>query len=153
MKAKLLEDRNAYDIGVFAVWVAGLLLIGGVLWYVAQPIRIGLLQKNVNTLLAGMGRSQRMEHPIPLGEQVKRRVPVGTWYALENAPGRAVVFALMSDGLRLPCVALVSQDGRVDEIIPLTPHVEQTVKRLPQGILRAYIRRIERDVQSFQENQ
>jgi hypothetical protein len=151
MKADLFKDTNPKELGVFTAWIVGLLLIGGFLWFFTQPIRIRLLQGNVNILLAATGHTQYLEDPVPRSKLPKRRIPLGTWYTVRNSNNRALVFAMMSEGIRFPCVAMVSDEGKVNEIIPLNTRVEQTVKRLPQGIITTYIRRIEMDLQHVQE--
>lgn len=135
--------HNGKDLGIFAGWIGGILLIGGGLWFVTQPARTEILQETVNRVLADAGSSQYLEAPIPRGELPKRNIPLGTWYTLRNSTSRAVVFSLMSDGIFLPCMAVVSASGTVDEIIPLNSHAEQTFLQLPQGVVKTYIRRIE----------
>ncbi|MDR2535591.1 MAG: hypothetical protein LBD29_06115 [Treponema sp.] len=152
MKIALLGETNGKGLGIFTAWILGLLAVSGALWFFTQPIRIRLLQGNVNSILAAMGYTQYLETPVPRIELPKGRVPLGTWYTLKDSKRRALVFAMMSEGIRFPCVAIVSDKGKVDEIIPLNTYVAQTLKRLPKGIIAAYIRRIEGDLPHFQED-
>jgi hypothetical protein len=142
MNMSILKDKNWKDIGIFAAWIAGILLMGGLLWFFSQPIRNKLLMEQVNAVLALMERSPRLEETLPRSELPKTRVPLGSWYTLSGSSSRALVFAIMSEGIRFPCVALVSEAGKVDEIIPLAHK-----RTFPKGITAAYIRRIERDMQ------
>jgi hypothetical protein len=143
MKLGIFEDINGKDLGIFAGWIGGILLIGGGLWFFTQSVRREMLQEQVNRVLADAGYSQYLEGSLPGTALPTRGIPLGTWYTLSNSGSRALVFSIMADGVLFPCVAVVSPLGKVDEIIPLNSYSEQTLKQLPQGIIKTYIRRIE----------
>lgn len=144
MKTDALEQSAWKDRGIFAAWIAGTLLIGSLLWFITQPLRNRLLQENVNTLLAAMGQPYSLEAVVSRAELPETGVPLGTWYHLRNSDNRALVFALMSGGIRIPCIAFVSSAGKVTEIVPLNTREKAG---LGQGIRGAYIRRIEQYLQ------
>jgi hypothetical protein len=146
MKVGLFRASNGKDLGIFAGWIGGILLIGGGLWFFTQSARTGILQERVNQALADAGYSQYLEAAIPREELPKRSIPLGNWYTLRNSKSHALVFSMMADGILFPCVAVVSASGKVDEIIPLNSHSEQILQQLSQGIIQTYIRRIEMDV-------
>jgi hypothetical protein len=135
------EENGAKELGVLGAWVLGALIIGFSLWFFTQNIRAGLLQENVNTVLASMGRQVFLDEEIKVSQGA---FPLGTWFTIRNSNNFALVFAVMSDGIRFPCVALVSDAG-VNEIIFL--NASSVLKEnINEGIINAYINRIERDM-------
>jgi hypothetical protein len=136
------------DKAIFAGWIGGLLLAGVLLWVFTQPVRVRITGESVNRILSSREDPRRLGNPIPRGEIHRNLIPLGTWYALENPAdrnpaGRALVFSLAAGGGRIPCVALVSLDGRVEEFIHLNDPGEWMLNRLNGGTLRTYMRRIE----------
>jgi hypothetical protein len=136
------------DKAIFAGWIGGLLLAGVLLWVFTQPLRVRITGESVNRILSSREDPRRLGNPIPRGEIHRNLIPLGTWYALENPAGRnpagrALVFSLAAGGSQIPCVAMVSLDGRVEDLIPLNDPGERMLNRLNGGTLRAYIRRIE----------
>jgi hypothetical protein len=136
------------DKVIFAGWIGGLLLAGGLLWFFTQPIRVRITGESVNKILSSREDPRRLGNPLPRGEIHRNLIPLGTWYALENTAGRnsasrALVFSLAAGDSQIPCVAMVSADGLVQELIPLGDPGERMLRRLNGGILRTYIRRIE----------
>ena len=143
---KRAEDTR--EAGILAAWIAGPLLIGGLLWFFTQPVRTRLLQENVNALL---GEDYALDAAIPVTSLPKTRFPLGSWYTLRDSERRALVFSLMSNGSCLPCVAVVSPAGTVEEIISLRG--ERSLRQVSRGVIAAYIRRIENDTQLFEEEE
>jgi hypothetical protein len=101
----------------------------------------------VNRFLEDREDPRRLEAPLsqrelrgalPRGRNVR-----GVWYSLRDGEGWTLVFSLMAEGLRVPCAAMVSPEGLVEELIPLTLAGEEALSRLSPGITGAYIRRIE----------
>jgi hypothetical protein len=138
------------EAGILAAWIAGPLLIGGLFWFLSQPLRTRLLRENVNDLLTE--KIEKIEKnalgpAVPASSLPKMRFPLGTWYTLRDSEKRVLVFPLMSGGSALPCAALVSPAGTVEEIISLRG--ERALRQVPHGVRAAYIRRIESDAQSF----
>jgi hypothetical protein len=68
---------------------------------------------------------------------------MGYWYSLYNSQEMMFVFNFFMDGILIPLGAVVSADGNVVEVIPLSAHALQVFNDLPQSILQMYIRRIE----------
>jgi hypothetical protein len=56
-----------------------------------------------------------------------------------------LIFPLLSGEAALPVGALLDGQGKVDRLIPLGNHGRQIFDRVPQGILKIYIHRIEAD--------
>ncbi|GHU94616.1 hypothetical protein FACS189479_07580 [Spirochaetia bacterium] len=126
-------------------WMAGLFLVGGLLWSLTEPVRGRVLQKTVNRVMADTGESLRLSGALE--KTPVKRMPLGTWYHIDGSDDRMLVFPLISGGAVFPCGAVVNPGGKVERVIPLGVHGEQLFKDLPQGILRIYIHRIEEEKQ------
>ncbi|MDR2397192.1 MAG: hypothetical protein LBD74_00355 [Spirochaetaceae bacterium] len=129
--------------GIYLGWIAGLLLIGGGIWFFTQAARAAALQQRVNQVLESIQDPRRLEERSP------GPAAFGHWYTLSDSEDRAVVFPLMHNGVFIPCLAVVSsRTGTVADaaFVPLTAHPEQTRKGLPAGLVTLYMRRIENAV-------
>ncbi|MDR1586621.1 MAG: hypothetical protein LBS57_04110 [Treponema sp.] len=127
------------DRAVFMGWIAGLVIAGALIWSLTQPLQVRSLMRSVNRTLALRGDSRRALAPYAS----RADGPLGVWYSLVNSDSRLFVFAVMRDGVLVPCGAEVSGEGVVGEIIPLSAHAVQVLSGLPRGVLKTYIRRIE----------
>jgi hypothetical protein len=137
--------RDLKNTALCAAWIAGLLLAGWLLWFFTESPRDRELVQRVNRILAARGENFSLSG-IPIKN--RRRLPLGTEFTLESgdgvpAVGSFLVFPLVSGGAALSCGALIDPQGRVERLIPLGTHGEQSFERVPAGILMAYIRRIE----------
>ncbi|MDR3167535.1 MAG: hypothetical protein LBT93_06290 [Treponema sp.] len=133
---------------LFFGWIGGLLLLGGLLWFFTQPVRLRITGVAVNRILSSREYPRRLGDPLPRGQLHRNLISLGSWYTLENTrnrspAGRALVFSLTAEGSQAPCVAIISPEGRVEDLIPLNPHGEWILKGLSQGTMGLYIRRIE----------
>jgi hypothetical protein len=126
-------------------WIGGLILAGGLCWFLSQPLRSDLLMKAVNRVFIQTGDSRRLTSAIPLEELKPEALRMGTWYAMSfsGEGNRAVVFNFIGEGNFFPCVAEINQEGMVEEIIPLNSHGERIFRRLSPGSVQIYKRRIE----------
>jgi hypothetical protein len=131
------------DRAVFIGWIGGLLILGGLLWFFTQPVRLRITGESVNRILSVREYPRRLGSPLARGQIHRNLIPLGSWYTLENTPGRALVFSLIAEGGQAPCVAMISPEGKVEELIPLNAHGEWLLKRLSGEALRIYLRRIE----------
>jgi hypothetical protein len=134
------------DLAILAGWIGGLLLIGGLCWFLSAPLRTQRLMKSVNQVLALAGDPRRLDAVIPHSELSSEALRIGTWYtmAFSHEGSRAVVFTLIAEGRFFPCAAEINPAGRVEEIIPLSgERGEGKRQALSPGSLQIYIRRIE----------
>jgi hypothetical protein len=131
------------DKAIFIGWIGGLLLLGGLLWFFTQSFRLRITGESVNRILNVREYPRRLGDPLPRGQIHRNLIPLGSWYTLENSPGRALVFPLIAEGGQTPCVAMISPEGKVEDLIPLNSHGEWLLKRLSGEALRIYLRRIE----------
>lgn len=153
------------DAALLLGWIAGLIIIAGLVWFLTQSARNTFLLKAVNQVLEQSGDSRRLEAPLPPGAYKTFLSGMGIWYTIsENAvqqaknslkpvnsnkdgfdPGgrRAFVFTFIAEGTFFPCIAVVNSGGKVEEFISLNSYGEKILKRLPAEIIRMYTRRIE----------
>jgi hypothetical protein len=131
------------DWAVFLGWIGGLVLIGGIIWFLTQPLRAQVLMRSVNRALSFGEDQRRLQAALPLPRPSGSAAPQGNWYTLMNSRDSFFVFPIMRDGILILCGAQVSQTGKVVEIIPLSDHAKQVLKNIPEGIIQMYGRRIE----------
>jgi hypothetical protein len=136
----MIEAVTGKDIVLPALWIALILVLGGLLWFPTTGLRETALLKTVNIVLEKSGDGRQLEQ-IPAA--FSRRTSQGVWYYQAWSQNRALVSFIMADGILQPCVAWVAPDGRVSEISPLQD--SNSLRSVSQGIINAYIRRIEAD--------
>lgn len=129
------------DRAIFLGWLAGLLLAGLLLWSLTQSLQARYLLRAVNRALIAQSDTRRLA--APLGRRPIAVNPMGVWYSMLDTDTGMFVFALMWDGILIPCGAVFSREGNVAELVPLSGHAQQLLSRLPQGIVGMYVRRIE----------
>lgn len=129
--------------GLFAGWMAGLIIISVLLWGFTQPVRNTRLLNSVNRILKSLNEETRLETPLSSWGMPGRAAQTGTWFTTASSGDWAVVFTIPSGGVFCPVLACISRDGTVASFIPLSVHAEAVFQRLPPGQLRIYVRRIE----------
>jgi hypothetical protein len=137
--SKLVPELK--DRAIFLGWLAGLVLAGALIWSFSFSFRANCLLRSVNRALIAAADQRRLL--APLERPAAKPAPLGIWYSLVSSDSRMFVFAIIRDGILLPCGAEVSPAGTVVDIIPLGVHAGRAMGRLPPGILRMYTRRIE----------
>ena len=148
------------NAGIVFGWIAGLVLIAGLLWFFTQPVRNRFLVRAANLVLEQSGDYRRLGETA-LSSKASGSFVSGSWFSvipaaqagysadLQSGRGRlpggtkAFVFTLIGEGYFFPCLAIVSPQGKVEEFIPLGIHGERMMKRVSAGLLRIYSRRIE----------
>jgi hypothetical protein len=129
------------DRAVFTGWAAGLLMAGLLLWSCTQSMQTRYLLRAVNRVMIAREDQRRLD--APLGRHSVSVNPMGVWYSMIDSDSDMFVFAIMWDGILIPCGAQVSRAGTVEELIPLGGHARQLLGRLPEGMVGMYVRRIE----------
>jgi hypothetical protein len=129
------------DKAILFGWIAGLLIIIASLWILTQPLQANNLLRTVNNVFISAGDSRRLLRY----EGVSRERPglLGYWYSMYNSVNKMFVFPVFQDGILVPLGAIVSANGTVEEIIPLSAHAAQTFDSMPRSILQIYVTRIE----------
>ena len=130
------------DTILLICWIAGLVSICGLCWFLSGPLRADLLQRSINRAWISSGDSRRLETQIPPGSLKPNLERLGTWYTLAGG-NRVLVFTIISDGIFLPCAAIINPRGKVIEMTPLGMNGRRLLSRAPSGIIQLYTRRIE----------
>jgi hypothetical protein len=132
-----------------AAWIAGLICLGWLLWFLTEGAMARGLERQLNRIL--LARGERFS-VVTVQRRRNQRVPLGIEFIIEarnpeaaDPPvgGTLLAFPLVSGGAALSCGALINSQGRVERIIPLGTHAEQAFDRLTGRVLDLYIRRIE----------
>jgi hypothetical protein len=122
-------------------WIAGLLLAASLVWSLSFPYRSALLMRSVNKILEAAEDERILSTPLPRGGA--GHALMGFWYRLSESDSSFFVFAIMNEGILVPCGAEINGDGKVVDLVPLGGHARQIIGRIPQGVVQVYIRRIE----------
>jgi hypothetical protein len=131
------------DLGILLGWIAALILAGGLLWVLTQPVRTGLLLRAANRVLAFTQEPYRLESVIPPWGVSGRGSQLGVWYTLVNAEGRGVIFPVIINGSSVSFLAILSPEGSVDSLVPLSGNSVKAFTELSPAVRGMYIRRIE----------
>jgi len=140
----LRESTTFKDTLILLAWITSILIIANVCWYTTQGLRDRLTIRAVNRVFIQTGDSRRLLEPT--SPEWKASLLTGTWFTMQDeTPVRkkALVFSFIGEGTFFPCIAVMTQDGKVADIIPLSSHGEKVLKRISPGILRLYTKRIE----------
>ena len=141
--------QNFKDRIILFGWIAGLLLIISIIWFFTQPLQGNYLMRTVNSVLINNNDSRRVSSYIP-GKPGKAGL-LGYWYSLHSSSELFFVFTVFQDGILIPLGAVVSTNGNVEEIIPLSVHAVQVHEKIPQSMLQIYIKRIETSAKTIIE--
>jgi len=122
-------------------WIAGLLLIVCVIWILVQPALTFNLMRTVNNVLVNNNDPRRIS--TYLQTKSGKAEIFGYWYTIYNSANKFFVFTTFQDGILVPLGAVVSPDGEVSEILPLSAHAAQIFDAMPKSVLQMYVNRIE----------
>ena len=141
----LMKDATTFkDTIIILAWIASILIITNICWFSTQALRYRLMIRAVNRVLIQSGDSRRLiESP---SSERKVSLLTGSWFTmLDETPirKRVLVFSFVGEGTFFPCAAVMTQEGKIGELIPLNSHGEKVLKRISPGILKIYTRRIE----------
>jgi len=122
-------------------WIAGMLLLISVIWYFVQPALTFNLMRSVNNVFVNNNDSRRIS--VYLQTKPGKADIFGYWYTMYNSTNKFFVFTTFQDGILIPLGAVVSPDGAVSEILPLSAHAAQIFDSMPKSVLQMYVARIE----------
>ena len=129
------------DKAILFGWIAGLLLLISMLWIFTQPLQTLYLLRTINNVFISNNDSRR------LSSYLHQRTPkaglLGYWFLMNNPEKRMFVFTVFQNGILIPLGAVVSANGTVEEILPLSAHAVQAFEDLPKSILQMHVSRIE----------
>jgi len=136
-----MNTHELKDKAILLGWIAGLLLFISLLWIFTQPVQINYLLRTVNNVFINKDDPRRISAYLP--QKTGKAELLGYWYSMQNSEKRMFVFGVFQDGSLLPVAAVVSANGEVEELIPLSVHAVQVFDNLPESIKQMYIARIE----------
>jgi hypothetical protein len=131
------------DTAILGAWIGGLVLVGALFWILTGPLRDRGLLQAANRSLAAQKESVRLAEPLP--RRSSGAESLGRRFTLADSDGSMLIFPLLNGDAALPVGALLDGQGKVDRLIPLGNHGRQVFDRVPQGVLKIYIRKIEAD--------
>jgi len=121
-------------------WVAGLLILISIIWISSRQLQANYLLRSVNSVFMYNDDSRRLSAYIP--DKPGKAGPLGYWYSMRNSSDMMFVFTIFQDGILVPFGAVVSDNGSVSEVIPLSAHAVQAFDSLPQSIVQMHVTRI-----------
>jgi hypothetical protein len=140
-KPEQFQVQGFRDKAILSGWIAGILLLISALWIFTQPLQANYLLRSVNNVLINNNDSRRLSAYLQV--KANRANLLGYWFSMHNSTDKMFVFTVFQNGILIPLGAVVSADGIVDDIIPLSTHAVQVFNELPQSILQIYTSRIE----------
>jgi len=136
-----LKDRL-----IFSGWIAGLVIAFALVWILCRPLLSNCLMASVNKSLQGTRLS------APAQSAPGKPMPLGVWYSVENASDMVFVFAIMREGILIPCGAKINADGKVAELFPVSRHAQAVWNTVSPNIAGMYTRRIENAITGWNRN-
>jgi len=134
------------DKAVLFAWIIGLLLLLSILWFFTQPVQSSYLMKSANNVLNNNNHI-RNEQQLRLSQSISIKSDksslFGYWYSIYNSTEIMFIFPVFRDGVLVPLGAIISDEGKVDEILPLSAHAVHIFNALPDSVLQMYTARIE----------
>jgi hypothetical protein len=128
------------DKGILLGWVLGLLLLTSVLWISIQSVHAFNILRTINSVFMNNDDSRRVIKYLHV--KAGKAEALGYWYSM-NTTDKIFVFTYLKDGILVPLGAIVSPDGTVTEVLPLSAHAVQIFDSLPKSILQMYVGKIE----------
>jgi len=129
------------DKAVLFGWIAGLLLLLSLIWIITQPLQTYYLLRTVNSVFINNNDSRRLSSHIR--HKNTNAGLLGYWFSMRNSDNQMFVFTVFQNGILVPLGAIVSANGTIEEVIPLSAHAVQAFDALPESILQMYVSRIE----------
>jgi len=143
MKAEPENQKNDLkDKAILLGWIMGLLLLISLLIIFTVPVQTYYLLRNINNVFINNNDTRRLTAHIH--QKPGKAEPFGYWFSMLNSEKRMFVFSFFKDGILIPLGAVVSADGAVEEVIPLSAHAVQAFESLPESLIQMYVRRIEK---------
>jgi hypothetical protein len=136
-----MNNSSLKSKAVVLGWIIGLLFFMSLLWILSQPLQKYYLLRTINSVLIASGDSRRITEYKGVNDG--KSGLFGYWFFMYNSTDKMFVFAAFQDGIFIPLGAVVSANGSVSDIIPLSAHAMQIADKLPMSVLQIYITRIE----------
>jgi len=135
------DIQEIRDKALLLGWITGLLMLISLIWILSQPVQAHYLMRSINNVFINNNDERRVINYIK--KKPGKTSLIGYWYSMYNTKDNMFVFTVFKDGILVPLGAIITDNGNVLEIIPLSAHAVQIFNNLPQSILQMYIKRIE----------
>jgi len=121
---------------IFTAWIAGIILITSLIWVFTLNTRNNILLNSVNLVLEQ--NNGRLSGSLPGAGSHRMGIsfPAGS-------NGSIIVFSFIAEGIIFPCIAVLDENGKVQEFIALNKQGQNILSRVSPTILALYSRRIE----------
>jgi hypothetical protein len=139
------------DTLIFAGWIVGILLFGGLLWYLSQDFRAHRTIRTVNAVLIQHNDDRRLQSSLPHNPQSRKIFQNYERFSLLNSAGSAVIMTKYDNTIPFVFAAFLNPNGNIQDILPLDNHSAQTMKRIDEKkitLYKAYIEETERQIRS-----
>ena len=135
------KTSDLKDKAILSAWIIGLLLLLSMLWFFTQPVQSYYLMRSANNVLNNNNDERRLSQSISFKSEKANLF--GYWYSMFDSTDIMFIFPVFKDGVLVPLGAIVSEEGKVDEILPLSAHAFYVFDSLPESMLKMYTARIE----------
>jgi len=132
------------DKAILAAWITGIILLISMLWIFTHGVQASYLMRSVNKVFDNNNDTRRAVSYIQ--QKSDNAGLIGYWYSMVNTTDKLFVFTVFNDGILVPLGAVVSAEGKVNEIMPLSAHAVHIFDSLPEIIIQMYSNRIEASV-------
>ncbi|MDR0539149.1 MAG: hypothetical protein LBG74_01415 [Spirochaetaceae bacterium] len=127
---------NLNEDTVFTLWIIVLILAGTVFWGMSVKPRALSIANAANRVLAGAGDTRSLGEPISLWRLPGPASTAGVWYTMPNRE-LALIFPVFNGGVFNPCVAIFTNEGKIDTFLPLSPSGQISMERASNGFVEA----------------
>jgi len=134
--------QDLRDRAILLGWIAGLLMLISLIWIFSQQLQAHYLLRAINYVFINNNDERRVISYIK--KKPGKIDLMGYWYSMYNTKDNMFVFTVFKDGILVPFGAIVSDNGNVQEVIPLSAHAVKIFDDMQQGIMQMYVRQIEK---------
>jgi hypothetical protein len=146
----MIDINRLKDKAIILGWIVVILSLISLLWALTSSVQKHHLLKAANSVLIEREDTRRLVDYTGPHHHGKTGL-LGYWYSMMNSSDNIYVFSVFHDGILIPMGAIISGDGKVSEVIPLSAHAVQVKDSLPESIIRIYTLRIENAYRAMME--
>jgi hypothetical protein len=151
LEAKKVFLRELKDRSLFIGWIAGLVILGVLVWTLSRSFLTNDLMRSVNRSMEADGNAMRVS--VTKSLPPFKHAPLGIWYSIRGSNDLLFVFTVFQNGVLSVYGARLTPEYRISEIIPVSAHSRQTFTRLSPGIIEIFTRRIESAAAQWSNNE
>ncbi len=137
------------DMMIFAGWILGILVFGGLLWYLTQDFRDHRMVRTINAVLIQNNDRRRVLSVLSDQLTSGRTFQHYERFSVVGSAGIAVVITMYDNAVPAVCAVFVNSDGTVQDFVPLDDHSAQIWGRLEKtkrDVYTIYIEENERHI-------